>query len=95
MQLPRKPLLIGWALLVPAAYYLMWFTPWGEFSPTATTLQTLQAEGTMVLAAAACWEVLRTEKLTALRAVAGAVGFPLALVLLFTLWYGVRHNFGG
>jgi hypothetical protein len=95
VQLPRKPLLTAWALLVAAAYYQMWFTPWGEFSPTATTGQTLLAEATMVVAGLACWEVMRTERVTALRAVAGAVGFPLALVLLYTLWYGLQRHFGG
>ncbi len=94
LRLPRIPLLVGWALLSVSAYGLMWFTPWGDFSPTATPVHTVFVETTMVMAGFASWEVLRTEKLTAFRAVAGAVGFPLVLVMLWTVWYGVRRHLG-
>jgi len=94
LRLPRIPLLVGWALLSVCAYGLMWFTPWGDFSPTATPPHTVLVETTMVLAGFASWEVLRTERIVAFRAVAGAVGFPIALVLLWTLWYGLRRHLG-
>jgi hypothetical protein len=94
LRLPRTPLLLGWALLSVSAYGLMWFTPWGDFAPTATPAHTIVVETTMVLAGFASWEVLRTERVTALRAVAGAVGFPLVLVMLWTLWYGLRRHLG-
>jgi hypothetical protein len=94
LRLPRIPLLLGWALLSVSAYGLMWFTPWGDFAPSATPAHTIVVETTMVLAGFASWEVLRTERVTALRAVAAAVGFPLVLVMLWTLWYGLRRHLG-
>ena len=90
MHLPRKLLLVLCGTLTPLAYYMILFTRWGN-SPGASPTYTLLVEGVVVLAAFCCWEVVRTEKLVPVRAVAGAVGVPLALVTLLTLWYGLRR----
>jgi hypothetical protein len=89
VQLPRKTLLALWSVLTPLAYYLVLFTNWGHRYQGSGPLRALAAEAAVVLAAFACLEVLRREKLVALRAVAGALGFPLVLVALLTLWYGL------
>ena len=91
MQIP-PPLLRGLcALLTVTAYYLVIFTDWGSPYRSRSTMEAMILDACVVLAAFACWELFRTEKMTPLRAVAAAVGVPLALFALLTLWYGVRR----
>ena len=93
MQLPGKPLLALWGVLTLLSYYLVLFTAWGNAWQGARPWQEVATQAVVVVAAFLCLEVVRTEKRVALRAVAGAVGFPLALVTLLTLWYGLRRHF--
>jgi hypothetical protein len=93
VQLPRKPLLALWGAFTLLSYYLVLFTPWGNSWQGARPWQEVLTQAVVVVAAFSCLEVVRTEKLVALRAVAGAVGFPLALVTLLTLWYGIKRHF--
>lgn len=91
MRLPRNLLLVLWVALTLLAYYLVLFTPWSAYAPAGRPLPTIITETCIVLAAFACLEVLRSEKLVQLRALAGAVGFPLVMVTLLTLWLGARR----
>jgi len=93
MRLPRTVLLVLWVALTLLAYYLVLFTPWSAYARAGRPLPTIVTEACIVLAAFACLEVLRSEKLVPLRALAGAVGFPLVLVTLLTLWIGLRRYF--
>ena len=93
MRLPRIALLIVCVALTALAYYLILFTNWGNAFHGATYLGVVLRDVVTVLAILACLEVLRTEKVTALRALAGAFGVPLVLVTLLMLWYGVRRYF--
>ncbi|NML45250.1 hypothetical protein HHL11_15960 [Ramlibacter sp. G-1-2-2] len=91
MRLPRSLLLVLWAVLTLFAYYLLLFTPWSAYAPAGVPLRTILTEACVVLAAFTCLEVLRSEERVQLRALAGAVGFPLAVVLLLTMWIGLRR----
>lgn len=91
MRIPRLPLLIGCVVLTLLAYSLFLFTNWGNPYHGGSYPGAVTTEAVLVLAAFACLEVVRTEKVTAFRALAGAVGFPLLLVIAITLWYGVRR----
>lgn len=91
MKVPRMIFLTACLLLTLAAYYLALFTNWGNPYRGGSPLGTVIVLSAGVLGAFSCWEVFRTERLTPLRATAAAVGVPLALVALLTLWYGVRR----
>ena len=91
MRLPRTVLLILCAALTALAYYLILFTNWGNAYHGGKYLGVVLRDVVTVLAILSCLEVLRTEKVTALRALAGAFGVPLVLVTLLMLWYGVRR----
>ena len=91
MRLPRLVLLPACAGLTALAYYLILFTNWGNYYRSSTYLGTVVTGAVAVLAVFACIEVIRTEKATPIRAVAGAVAFPLFLVVLLILWLGVRR----
>lgn len=91
MRLPRFALLVLCTVLTAAAYYLILFTNWGNYYYGATYLKTVVTEALVVLAVFSCVEVMRSEKVTALRAIAGAVGVPLFLVMLLIFWQGVRR----
>jgi uncharacterized membrane protein (UPF0182 family) len=90
VRIPRFVLLALCVLLTAAAYYLILFTqlasPYrGSYGGAVIT------DVVAVLAIFACLEVIRTERVTAARAVAGALAAPLLLVILLTLWYGLRR----
>ena len=91
MQVPRKLLLPVCAALVIAAYYLILFTDSGNYYHGGTALGAVTLDSAVVLAAFACWEVFRTERIIPVRAVAAAVGSPLALFAAATLWYGLKR----
>ena len=91
----RKILLVVCAALTVLAYALFLLSNWGNPYHGGSYFGTVVTESVMVLAAFACLEVLRTEKIVAFRAVAAAAGFPLLLVLVVTLWYGVRRYLEG
>ena len=91
MHLPRTVLLLACAGLTALAYYLILFTNWGSYHRGSTYIGSVVTAAASVLAIFACIEVIRTEKVTPIRAIAGAVGFPLFLVVLLTLWLGVRR----
>lgn len=95
MRVPRTALLSVCAGLTALAYYLVLFTGWGNLYHGATYLGAVMTEAVAVLAAFSCLEVLRTERVLAFRALAGALGVPLLLVILLTLWYGVRRYVAG
>ena len=92
MKLPRRLLLPLWIVLVLTAYYLVVFTNVAYVYHGGSRIGTVVVDAAVVLAAFSSWEVFRTERLVQVRAVAVAVGVPLVLVALLTLWLGVlRH----
>lgn len=91
MRLPRTVLLFVSASLVALAYALILFTNFGNAFYGGTYLGAVTTDAIAVLAVFSCLEVVRTERAVALRAVAGALGTPLLLALLLTLWYAVRR----
>lgn len=91
----RRLLLFVCAALTVLAYSLFLLTNWGSPYHGGSYFGTVVTESVMVLAAFACVEVLRSEKVVALRAIAAAVGFPLLLALAVTLWLGVRRYLEG
>jgi hypothetical protein len=92
VRLPRRLLLPLWAALTLAAYYLLLFTQWGNRYHGGSPVKALVTDAAIVFAAFSSLEVLRTEKKVPLRAVAAAVGLPLALVALLTLWFGLQRH---
>jgi hypothetical protein len=90
VQLPRKVLLPLCAALTVLAYYLVLFAGWANYHG-GSPFQTVMTDGLLVVAAFSCLEVVRTERLLPIRAIAGAVGLPLVLVTLLVLWYGLRR----
>lgn len=78
--------------LTALAYDLILFTdslnPYLRSSYRAAVLTYAVA----VLAIFSCVEVMRTERSTPIRAVAGAVAAPLVLVILLSVWYGLRSS---
>jgi hypothetical protein len=94
VRLPRFVLLAICLVLTAAAYYLILFT--GLASPYRGSYGgAVITDVVAVLAIFACLEVIRTETITATRAVAGALAVPLLLVILLTLWYGVQRYAAG
>ena len=91
MQLPRVVLLPVTVALTALAYYLILFTNWSNFYLGASFPRLAATQAVIVLAVFSCMEVMRSEKAVAVRALAGAVGVPLALVTLLLLWLGVRR----
>ncbi|MBE7368848.1 hypothetical protein [Ramlibacter pallidus] len=87
----RRPGLVLLALaLVLLAYWLVLFTNWGRPYHGGTYVGVVFVGSVEVLAAAACLEVFRAEAFVPVRALAGALGVPLVLVFLLTLWYLAR-----
>jgi hypothetical protein len=84
-------LLVACAVLTVAAYGIFLFTNWGNPFHGGSYFGAVTTDGIMVLAAFSCMEVVRSERVVAIRALAGAVGFPLLLVIALTLWIGVRR----
>jgi hypothetical protein len=78
--------------LTAAAYYLVLFSDWGNYFHRSSPLKVVVLDSAVVLGAFACLEVFRTERFTPVRAVAAALGCPLALVALLTLWYGLKRH---
>jgi pantothenate kinase len=91
VRLPRKMLLVICAELTALAYYLILFTNVGNLYHGGSYGGVVVTQAVAVLAIFSCVEVMRTEKVTAFRALAGAFGVPLVLVTLLMLWYGVRR----
>jgi hypothetical protein len=91
MRLPRTVLLALCALLTAAAYYAILFTNWANYYRGAAYLGVVGTQAVLVLAVFCCVEVMRTERLLPIRALAGALGVPLALVILLLCWYGVHR----
>ena len=94
MSVPRPALWLLCAALTALAYYLVLFTSYGNPYHGGSYLGAVLTEAVTVLAAFACAEVVRTERLVPVRAVAGALGVPLVLVVALTLWYGIRRYIG-
>lgn len=92
VHLPRKLLLPLAIALTGLAYYLVLFTDWPSYYHGGGPLHTVIADVVVVLGAFSCWELFRTERIVQVRAVAAAVGFPLTLVALAMLWYGLRRH---
>jgi hypothetical protein len=95
MKLPPSFLRPICAVLAFASYYLMLFTDWGSQYHPGSQAGAMILDVITVLASFACWEVFRTERLTPVRAVAAAVGAPLALFATITLCYGLKRHLGG
>jgi predicted neutral ceramidase superfamily lipid hydrolase len=91
VRIPRSALLLLCAVLTAFAYYLVLFTNWGNPYHGSSYLSFVLTQAVAVLATFACVEVIRTERVLAVRALAGALGVPLLLVIALTLWYGVRR----
>ena len=90
VRLPRPALLALTVVLTSWAYYLILFTNWGNRFHGGSYVGAVVTQAAAVSAAFTCLEVMRTEKVVALRAVAGADGVPLVLSVALMLWYGVR-----
>ena len=84
------PLAAGLALL---AYYLILFTNGANPYLNGRYELTVLTQGAIGLGAASCLEVVRSDKRTAVRALAGALAAPLLLVLALLAWYGLRRQF--
>jgi hypothetical protein len=95
MHIPRNILLSLLAVLTALAYYLILFKHWGNPYQGSSYLRALLTQAVAVLAAFACVEVIRSEKAVPLRALAGALGFPLLSVVALVLWYGIRRHVAG
>jgi hypothetical protein len=95
VHLPRTVLLSLCALLTATAYYLLLFTTWASTYQGSSPTRNVITYAAIMLAAFCCLEVLRNDPAVPVRAVAGAVGFPLVLVTLLTLWYGLRRFVAG
>ena len=91
VRLPRTLLLVICVELTALAYYLILFTNVGNLYHGGSYGGVVVTQTVAVLAIFLCLEVMRTEKVTAIRALAGAFGAPLVLVTLLMLWYGVRR----
>jgi hypothetical protein len=91
LRLPRIVLLALCVVLTALAYYCILFTNWGNPYHGASYRNAVIAQAVVVLAVFCCLEVVRSERVLALRAVAGALGVPLLLVTLLVFWYGVRR----
>jgi hypothetical protein len=92
MKLPRSVLFSAWLVLTVAAYYLLLFTDLGNYYHGGTPTGVAFVDAVVVLGAFSCWEVFRTERFTPVRALAASIGVPLALVVLFLLWYGFKRH---
>jgi transposase InsO family protein len=95
VHLPRTALLFLCAGLTTLAYGLILFTDWGSAYHGGSYRGAVITQAVAALAAFSCLEVVRSERVTAFRALAGALGVPLLLVLLLTLWYGARRYVAG
>lgn len=91
VRIPRVALLPASAILTASAYYLILFTNWGNAYHGGSYRGAVVTDALTVLAAAGCGEIVRTDKSVPVRAIAGALGVPLVLVLALTLWYGVQR----
>jgi hypothetical protein len=91
LRLPRALLLPLSAALTASAYYLILFTDWGNPYHGGSYRGAVATDAVAVLAAFACVEVMRTDRAVPVRALAGALGAPLVLVLALMLWYGLRR----
>lgn len=93
MRIPRPVLLSLFAALTASAYYLILFTNLGNAYYAGSYRGAVLTDVVAVLATFACIEVVRAEKVLAVRAVAGALAVPLVLVMLLMFWYGLRRYF--
>ena len=91
LRVPRVLLLVVCAELTALAYYLILFTNYANVYLARSYGGVVLTEAVAVLAIFACAEVMRTEKLVALRALAGAFGAPLVAATLLMFWIGLRH----
>ena len=91
LRVPRVLLLVICAELTALAYYLILFTNFGNLYLSTSFGGAALTQGVAVLAIFACVEVMRTEKVTALRALAGAFGAPLVAATLLMFWIGLRR----
>jgi hypothetical protein len=91
LRVPRVLLLVVCAELTALAYYLILFTNYGNLYFGRSYGGVVLTEAIAVLAVFACAEVMRTEKLIALRALAGALGAPLLAATLLMFWIGLRR----
>ena len=91
MHVPKTALLCACSALTGLAYYLILFTDWGNPYHGGSYRGAVMTDAVAVLAIFSCLEVFRTERIIAARAVAGALAVPLLLVILVTLWYGLRR----
>ena len=95
LRLPRVLLLVVCAELTALAYYLILFTNLGNLYFGKSYLGAVLTQGVAVLAIFSCVEVMRSEKVTALRALAGAFGAPLVAATLLMFWNGLRRFLEG
>lgn len=91
MRIPRPVLLALCVAVTALAYYLVLFTNWTNHYLGASYTRLVMTEAVIVLAVFACYEVLRGDPQVQVRALAGAVGVPLFLVMLLLLWRGLQR----
>ncbi|MEJ5991653.1 hypothetical protein WG902_16740 [Ramlibacter sp. PS3R-8] len=91
MRLPRPLLLSLFVVLAASAYYLVLFTGAGNPYRGGTFRGAILMDAVAVLAVFAGVEIIRTEREIAIRALAGALSFPLALVVVVTFGFGVQR----
>jgi hypothetical protein len=95
MRIPRPALLSLSAALTAAAYYLILFTNLGNAYYGGSYRGQVLTDVLAVLATFACLEVVRSERVLAVRALAGALAVPLILVMLLLFWYGIQRYLAG
>lgn len=95
MRLPRNVLLTTCGALTLLSYYLLVFTQWGNYYHGGGPVDKVLLDAFIVLAAFSCLEVVRTERVTALRVLCSLLGLPLAFFALVSLWYGVKAYIAG
>jgi hypothetical protein len=89
VRVPRFILLPLFVVLAASAYYLLLLANTGNPYHGGTYRGAVVTDAIEALAVFVGVEVMRTERVFPIRAMAGAISFPLALVIAFTLASGV------
>ncbi|MCC2673512.1 MAG: hypothetical protein K0R58_459 [Ramlibacter sp.] len=94
MRVPQPLLLSLFVALAASAYYLIFFTNAGN-PYLGTYREVIFMDAVAVLAVFFGVEIIRTERVVPIRALAGALSFPLASVVVVTFGYRVYRYIAG
>jgi hypothetical protein len=94
VRVPRHLLLSLFVVLAASAYYLIFFTNAGN-PYLGTYREVILMDAVAVLAVFLGLEIIRTDRAVPVRALAGALSFPLAAVVLVTFGYRVYRYLAG